>query len=53
MRERWVHQKYEKTLWEDGDLDGKIEGLGLEEDSEFFGTDWYRYAETVYKEEGE
>ena len=30
---QWVHRKDGTTLWEDGNLDEKLESIGLEEDS--------------------
>ena len=30
-----MHQKDGTTLWDDGDLAGKLDGVGLEEDSGF------------------
>ena len=42
-----MHQKDSKTLWEDGDLDGKLEGVVLEEYSGFGGPDWSRSVETA------
>ena len=47
-----MQRKDEKILWEDGDLAGKLEGLGLEKDSGFGGPSWYRSVETTYEEEG-
>ena len=34
---QWVQRKDETTLWKDGDLAEKLEGVGLEEDSGFVG----------------
>ena len=47
-----MQRKDEKILWEDGDLAGKLEGLGLEKDSGFGGPGWSRSVDNDYGEEG-
>ena len=39
-------------MWEDGDLDGKLEVAGLHKDSGFGGPGWSRYVEMSYEEGG-
>ena len=40
---QWLQWKNGTTMWEDGDLDGKLEVAGLHKDSGFGGPGWSRY----------
>ena len=47
MQGEWVQREDGKVMWKDGDLDEKLEGVELEEDSGFGGPGWSRSKDTA------